>query len=72
MSKRKKARESFLNLPGMLKDAEREHIIRVLQETVGIIGGPKGAAYRLGLKQTTLRSKMQKLGICREDYTRIK
>jgi len=48
-----------------LKDAERDHIIQALAETNWIIGGPKGAAARLGLKRTTLISKMQKLGISR-------
>jgi len=51
-----------------LENAEREHIIRVLRETGGVIGGPEGAAHRLGLKRTTLQSKIQKLGIRREDY----
>ena len=48
-----------------LKDAAREHILEALAETNWIIGGPKGAAARLGLKRTTLISKMQKLGISR-------
>jgi formate hydrogenlyase transcriptional activator len=46
-----------------LQAAEREHIIRVLGETKGVVGGPRGAAARLGLKRTTLQSKMRKLGI---------
>jgi formate hydrogenlyase transcriptional activator len=46
--------------------AEREAIIRVLQETRGIVGGPNGAAARLGLKRTTLYSRMQKLNISRQ------
>jgi formate hydrogenlyase transcriptional activator len=44
-------------------DARREHIVGVLRETNGIVAGPRGAAVRLGLKRTTLLSKMQKLGI---------
>jgi len=52
-----------------LEGAEREHIIRVLQETGGMISGPTGAAHRLGLKRTTLQSKMQRLGITRRDYS---
>jgi DNA-binding NtrC family response regulator len=48
--------------------AEREHIVRALREAKGIIGGPGGAAERLGLKRTTLNSKMKKLGIERGDY----
>src|SRR5262249_40854152 len=45
-----------------LQDAEREHILRVLRETHGIVGGPDGAAQRLGLKRTTLQARMKKLG----------
>src|SRR6185503_10247611 len=48
-----------------LKDAEREHILQALAETNWIIGGIKGAAARLGLKRTTLVSKMQRMGISR-------
>jgi len=48
-----------------LKDAERDHILQALAETNWVIGGPKGAAVRLGLQRTTLISKMQKLGISR-------
>ena len=51
-----------------LQAAEREHILRVLRETRGMIGGPGGAAERLGLKRTTLNSKLKKLGIERSDY----
>jgi formate hydrogenlyase transcriptional activator len=52
-----------------LEGAERDHIIRVLVETRGMISGPMGAARRLGLKRTTLQSKMQRLGITRQDYS---
>ncbi|HWP59141.1 MAG TPA: sigma 54-interacting transcriptional regulator [Candidatus Acidoferrales bacterium] len=48
-----------------LEQAEREHILRALAETNWIIGGPAGAASRLGLKRTTLQSRMRKLGITR-------
>ncbi|HEV2488033.1 MAG TPA: sigma 54-interacting transcriptional regulator [Terracidiphilus sp.] len=51
-----------------LQIAEREHILRVLRETKGQIGGDDGAAARLGLKRTTLNSKLKKLGIARSDY----
>jgi transcriptional regulator with GAF, ATPase, and Fis domain len=47
--------------------AERDLILRVLRETKGQIGGPDGAAARLGLKRTTLNSKMKKLKIQRRD-----
>jgi formate hydrogenlyase transcriptional activator len=48
-----------------LADAEREHILAALGQTNWVIGGPAGAAARLGLKRTTLISRMQKLGISR-------
>jgi formate hydrogenlyase transcriptional activator len=48
-----------------LKDSERAAILRTLEATAWVIGGPKGAAAKLGLKRTTLICKMQKLGICR-------
>jgi len=51
-----------------LDNAEREHILRVLRETRGVLSGPNGAARRLGLKRTTLQSKMQRLKITRKDY----
>jgi formate hydrogenlyase transcriptional activator len=48
-----------------LEQAERDHILKVLRETNWVIGGSAGAAIRLGMKRTTLHSKMQKLGIAR-------
>jgi formate hydrogenlyase transcriptional activator len=48
-----------------LEQAEREHILKSLRETNWTIGGSAGAAARLGMKRTTLQSKMQKLGISR-------
>ena len=48
-----------------LKEAERKHIVQALTATNWMVGGIKGAAARLGLKRTTLISKMQKLGISR-------
>jgi formate hydrogenlyase transcriptional activator len=48
-----------------LEHAEREHIVRALSETKWVIGGPAGAAARLGMKRTTLQSRMRKLGIGR-------
>jgi formate hydrogenlyase transcriptional activator len=50
---------------GTLEEVEREHILRVLRETHGVIGGPQGAAARLGLRRTTLLYRMEKLGISR-------
>jgi formate hydrogenlyase transcriptional activator len=51
-----------------LEAAEREHIKRVLRETDGAIAGSDGAAARLGLKRTTLYSKLRKLGISRDHF----
>jgi transcriptional regulator with GAF, ATPase, and Fis domain len=48
-----------------LKDSQRTLILRTLEEVRWVIGGPKGAAAKLGLKRTTLIHKMQKLGISR-------
>jgi formate hydrogenlyase transcriptional activator len=46
-----------------LEAAERDHILRALRDSHGQIGGPRGAAMRLGLKRTTLQSKLKHLGI---------
>ncbi len=51
-----------------LESAEREQILSALREAKGMIGGLDGAAARLGLKRTTLNSKLKKLGIGRRDY----
>ena len=53
---------------GTLEDVEREYILRTLRESGGVIAGVHGAAARLGMKRTTLQSRMQKLGITREEY----
>ncbi len=50
-----------------LADAEREHILGALRETGWVVGGPKGAAARLGMKRSTLLKKMQKLDISRPE-----
>jgi transcriptional regulator of acetoin/glycerol metabolism len=55
---------------GTLDDVNREHILRTLQQTRGVIMGPKGAAARLGIKRTTLYARMRKLGISRSNKTR--
>ena len=46
-----------------LREKERERILRALRECHGKIGGPNGAAASLGLKRTTLQSKLSQLGI---------
>jgi formate hydrogenlyase transcriptional activator len=48
-----------------LEGAERDHILRALRDTKWVIGGSSGTAARLGMKRTTLISKMKKLGISR-------
>ena len=48
-----------------LVEMERHYILEVLDQTEWMIGGPSGAARRLGLPRTTLISKMKKLGILR-------
>ncbi len=48
-----------------LEAAERQHILRALEETNWVLGGPRGAATRLGMKRTTLQSRMSKLKITR-------
>jgi formate hydrogenlyase transcriptional activator len=53
---------------GQMRNAERELILRALRKTRGVIGGPDGAAADLGLKRTTLQSKMRKLGITRPAF----
>jgi len=58
-------------LNGTLKDHEAALIIGTLREAGGMIGGPEGAAARLGLKRTTLVSKMKRLGIYRPRRQRL-
>jgi len=52
--------------PRTLADADRAHIIACLEATNWVVGGLNGAAARLGLKRTTLISKMRKLGLSRD------
>jgi formate hydrogenlyase transcriptional activator len=48
---------------GTMEEVERETIRRAIRECNGVIGGPKGAAAKLGMKRTTLLYRMEKLGI---------
>lgn len=48
-----------------LENVERDHILKVLRDANWVISGPSGAASKLGMKRTTLQSKMQKLNISR-------
>ena len=56
-------RWSTTSTPVTLVDAESSHILQTLLQTEGVVGGPNGAAARLGLPRTTLISKMRRLGI---------
>jgi len=53
-----------------LTEMEREHIIRVLRETNGVLSGTDGAASRLGIKRTTLQSMLKRFGIEPQEYRR--
>jgi formate hydrogenlyase transcriptional activator len=56
---------------GTFIDSQRALILQVLEATDWVIGGPLGAAARLGLKRTTLVSKMKKLGLYRPRHRRL-
>ena len=56
---------------GTLREHEATLILQTLRAAGGMIGGPRGAAARLGLKRTTLVSKMKRLGIYRPRYQRV-
>ncbi len=58
------------NTSTTLEAVERDHILRVLSETRWVIGGPSGAAARLGMNRTTLNHRMRKLGISRPEPQR--
>jgi formate hydrogenlyase transcriptional activator len=51
------------DLQGLLQKAEREQILRALEQAKWVVAGPNGAAVRLGMKRTTVMYRMQKLGI---------
>jgi len=63
--RRRRSRADHEDSPATLEAAERMHILRVLGETNWTLGGPRGAAARLGMKRTTLQSLMRRLGITR-------
>jgi formate hydrogenlyase transcriptional activator len=54
-----------LSAPVTMEEAERSHVLQTLQQTGGVLGGPHGAAVRLGLPRTTLIAKMKRLRINR-------
>jgi formate hydrogenlyase transcriptional activator len=55
------------SMPGTLEELERQYILQVLRQVGGVISGSDGAAAKLGMKRTTLQSKMLRLGISKED-----
>ena len=58
-------------VPDDLSGMEREHIIRVLRDTNGVLSGSDGAASRLGLKRSTLQSMLKRFGIEAQEYRRV-
>ena len=56
---------AHLSAPVTMEEADRWHILQTLHQTQGVLGGPNGAAARLGMPRTTLISKMKRLGINR-------
>jgi transcriptional regulator with GAF, ATPase, and Fis domain len=52
-------------IPTTLRESERALILRTLEQVGWVVGGPHGAARKLGVKRTTLNHRMQKLGISR-------
>jgi transcriptional regulator with GAF, ATPase, and Fis domain len=64
LSDAKPAARQLLTLESM----ERDHIAAVLQQTGGVVEGPRGAAQILGLHPNTLRNRMKKLGIARASH----
>jgi len=58
-----KSRNNPTSILNTLAETERGHIIRALEACNWMVGGPSGAAMKLGMKRTTLQSRMQKLGI---------
>jgi DNA-binding NtrC family response regulator len=62
------SRSSVLGIRGSKasRTAERQAIVTALEDANGQVGGPDGAAVRLGMKRTTLQSRMRKLNIARQ------
>ena len=56
---------NYYNGTPTLKDFEREHILQALDDSGWVIGGPVGAAARLGMNRSTLNARMRKLQIRR-------
>jgi len=54
--------------PVTLKDVERDHILKALEESNWVVGGKSGAAARLGVARTTLIDKMRTRGLSRDMF----
>jgi formate hydrogenlyase transcriptional activator len=54
-----------------LEEVERSHIVAILNQTQGVVEGPRGAAKILGLHPNTLRHRIQKLGLKRTAYREL-
>ena len=54
-----------------MEEAERSHILQILEQTGGIVGGPNGAAARLGPPRTTLISKMRRLACIADEEVQM-
>jgi transcriptional regulator with GAF, ATPase, and Fis domain len=61
----KKAHKDLPTTPQTMEAIDREHILRILEQTDWKVSGKNGAAEILGLNRSTLRARMSKLGICR-------
>jgi formate hydrogenlyase transcriptional activator len=59
------------SVPVTLDEAQRSHIVQTLEQTDGVIGGPSGAAARLGMPRTTLIAKMNRLRIYTFQNSRV-
>ena len=59
----KKSHKDLTTTQKTLEDVERDHIVRVLDQTNWKVSGKNGAAEILGLNRSTLRARMRKLGI---------
>jgi transcriptional regulator with GAF, ATPase, and Fis domain len=58
-------RTRIFQSPMTLEDSDRALIVETLEQAGWIVGGPRGAAAKLGLKRTTLLAKMRRMGISR-------
>ena len=62
------SQRAFTDSQRAFTDSQRALILRALEATGWVIGGPHGAAARLGLKRTTLMTRMRKFGISRPTF----